>query len=108
MPWGYAESMSNTNVEIANTILKQLGGGRVRAMTGAKTFVAIEKGLSFRFPNKRGPNNVRIVLTPADEYVVEFHRVAGSKITSTAKIEGAHAEDLAGLFEKHTGLRLSL
>lgn len=101
--------MSNTNnIEIANTILKQLGGNRVRVMTGAKTFVAIEKGLTFRFPNQRGPNSVRITLTPADEYVVEFQRVAGAKVTTTAKIEGAYAEDLIPLFEKNTGLFLHL
>ena len=100
--------MSNENTKIAEIILKQLGGNRVRAMTGAKTFVAIERGLSFSFPNKIGPNVVRITLNGRDEYEMEFWKKWGAKLSLVEEVTGVYAEDLVDFFEKHTGLYLSL
>jgi hypothetical protein len=41
---------NNTNLDVANTILAQLGGaGRLRAMLGTKQFVGHKDALSFRF-----------------------------------------------------------
>ena len=101
----------STNTEIANVILQQLGGGgRIKAMTGAKMFVAVEKGLRFQFPNKdrKRPNSVTIVLNGNDEYDVEFHRVGGTSFKLVEEVTGLQAEDLKSVFEKETGLRLSL
>ncbi len=52
-------------LQVANTILMQLGGRRFSMMTGAKQFVAIERGLLFALPArlaKQGINKVRIEL----------------------------------------------
>lgn len=99
----------DTNTDIAKTILKQLGGNRVRAMTGAKTFVAIEKGLMFTFPQTGAkPNHVRIELNGNDEYDVSFWKIRGSKAAMMKKLAGVPVENLVSTFEDETGLYLSL
>jgi hypothetical protein len=75
---------------IAQTILRQLGGNKLAAMTGAKNFLDLGNGLSFRVPNNRSgaPNYVKITLDPSDTYRVEFARVRGMKVTTTATHDG--------------------
>lgn len=52
-----------TNMEIAETILIQLGGKRFIAFTGAKNFTAIKNGLQFNLPkNACKVNCVQITL----------------------------------------------
>jgi hypothetical protein len=105
----------NNNMEVANTILQQLGGaGRIKAMTGAKMFVGLHSsmtglidGVAFRFPNKAGANHVTIKLTAQDDYTVTFSRISGGKITEVETAEMVYAEDLKQLFERVTGLYLS-
>lgn len=94
-------------LEVANTILEQLGGRRFAAMVGAKNFVGSADALSFRLPSnfaKDGINAVRVTLTPADLYNVEFSRVRGTKITSVAKDEGVYCDELQAIFLAATGL----
>jgi len=94
--------------DVANTILQQMGGsGRLKAMIGAKNFMAHENALSFKFPNpKRSLGNyVKIELDAgSDTYSMEFYN--GMK--SVKKIDGLHAEDLKKAFESQTGLFVSL
>lgn len=101
------------DMTVAKTILEQLGGGRFKAMTGAKTFVGGAGTLAFRLPGGRGfckdgINAVRITLTPADVYDVEFMRIRGLTVTTVNKSEGIYAESLRSMFERETGLRTSL
>jgi len=101
----------STNINIANVILDQMGGaGRIRCMTGAKQFIAIEKGLQFKFPNRqrsRG-NFISVVLDADDTYTVTFrnHTAKASKIVREES--GIYWDQLKELFENQTGLRLSL
>lgn len=61
------------NQVIANEILKQLGGKRFVAMTGARCLVAINNGLRFRFGrNGSKANMVSIVLRGDDTYTMTF------------------------------------
>lgn len=61
------------NQEIANIILRQLGGNKFVAMTGAKQFVAIERGIRFRIGrNATRTNMMRITLRGDDTYKMEF------------------------------------
>ena len=92
--------------DVALTIMKQMGGGRLKVMIGAKNFVSHGNALSFKFPNpKRSMGNaVKITLDPSDTYTMEFFN--GMK--SVKKVDGLHAEDLKRTFEKQTGLYLSL
>ena len=101
---------ASNNIEIANTIVQQMGGtGRLRAMLGAKLFIAIDNGLQFKFPNRlrsRG-NCVRIELEPNDTYKVSFWSI-GSRAKLVREVEGVYCDGLKSLFEEQTGLRLSL
>jgi len=101
-----------SNIEIANTIIDQLGGkGRLCAMLNVKAFLAVESGLSFQFTNRAGkPNSVTIKLNPRDEYDVKFHRIArgGLSVKPMGDIGGVYAEDLKRIIEEKTGLYLSL
>ncbi|MGF6996806.1 hypothetical protein [Paraburkholderia sp. GAS32] len=103
------------NQQIAATILNQLGGQRrLIAMTSAKDFVAIDKGVQFAIgKNSKGINKVRIVLNAADTYDVEFGfaRMNWTTCEHTWAVKdetkGAYAEMLMDLFESATGLYLT-
>lgn len=98
-----------TNVEIAKTILSQLGGNRLSVMTGAKSFVAVDSGLQFRIPAARNRiNSVRVTLTPADDYTVEFFAIRGTDFKRVAAVEGIYCDQLQAVFTEHTGLYTSL
>ena len=61
------------NQEIANIILQQLGGNKFIVMTGAKQFVAIDRGIRFRIGrNATRTNMMRITLRGDDTYKMEF------------------------------------
>ena len=99
--------------QVAKTILNQLGAGRFVAMTGARGFVGSSDALSFRLPGaggfcKSGINWVRVTLTAADDYRVEFARVRGNACYRVSVSDGVYAENLREVFESATGLRTSL
>ena len=102
-----AQTLEEASGEVAQTILKQMGGlGRIKMMIGAKDFTASSDGVSFRWPSKqrsRG-NAVKVTLLPSDTYKVEFFN--GEK--SVKVIDDVYAEDLKRIFEEQTGLYLSL
>lgn len=94
---------------LAKEILAQMGGvGRITAMTGAKNFVAGNNYVSFQFPNRRGPNYVKITLTSLDLYDMEFGRIVKWDLKNKKTINGVYNDQLKPIFEKETGLRLSL
>lgn len=95
------------NQQIASTILAQLGGARFRAMTGARDFLAIERGLQFRLPSnfaRDGINTVRITLDPSDTYTVRFLEVRGTDVTEHHETSGVYCDGLEDLFTRRTGL----
>ena len=102
-----------TNMEVANEILRQLGGRRFQVMTGAKNFGGTENSLSFRLPStphfvKNGINYVKITLTAADDYTVEFGRIHGVKYCVKYEAIGVYCDMLRECFTNHTGLETSL
>jgi hypothetical protein len=105
-------TMTN-NMQVANTILDQLGGGRFAAMTGAKCFAAIESGVRFKLPAKAGwirdgINMVTVRLTPSDTYTVEYGRLWGTKYTVIATSENVYCDTLQADFCDATGVFTSL
>ena len=102
------------NQRVAQTIIQQLGGAGFTAMTGARQYTAIDSGLAFGLPARfasQGINKVRIILTPMDTYTVEFWRVGNAPKFHTSKVsshEDIYFDMLRPLFEKETGLHLSL
>ena len=97
---------------VAETILSQLGHSiqRICIMIGGYGFVSSTDGVSFRFKvrSKNGSNGLRITLDPSDTYTVEFLSVRGSSRKIKGKFSDIYAEDLRPLFERETGLYLSL
>ena len=102
--------------QIAQTILSQLGGsGRLKAFTGAHTFLSLPEtdeqlgGLSFRIKNQASgaSNQIKVSLNGKDLYDVEFGRVWGPKYTVKSEHTDVYADQLVSLFEKETGMYLS-
>lgn len=99
------------SLQVAQTILEQLGGRRFIAMTGASRFLGGEKLLAFRLPSyfaRNGINAVRITLLPSDTYRVEFSRCRATKFVPVSTHDGIYADGLRPLFTAETGLSLSL
>lgn len=93
------------------TIFDQLGGNRFIIMTGAKQFVALDKGLQFGIPRsltKDNINKVRITVTPADLYDVEFFNIRGTKIKKVREAKGIQVSELRRVFRANTGLDTNL
>ncbi len=98
-------------MEIAKTILEQLGGGIFIAMTGAHTFIGHKDALSFKLPSNfatDGINYIRITLNVMDTYDVEFGKTYGTKYTQKSVHKGIYVDDLKALISRTTGLALSL
>jgi hypothetical protein len=107
--------------DVAMTIIKQMGGmGRLKAMVGAKDFVSYSAaseskygeglgGVAFKFAKSKGkPNYVKIILDPSDTYTVTFGSIRGYQLKDEDEISGVYVSNLRDLFERKTGLYLSL
>lgn len=98
-------------LEVANIILEQRGSQRFALVTAAKNLVASPDGcgaLTFQINGRDGVNRVRVTLTAADDYTMEFMKVRGCKVTIAHKTEGVYCDKLRSVFEAHTGLYASL
>jgi hypothetical protein len=94
--------------QIAQTIIDQLdGAGRLTAMTGAHSFLAMSAGIQFKFKGSQKANCMIVKLNPSDTYTVEFWRT-GRAAKHVLGVTSVYAEDLKPLFEQTTGLYLSL
>ena len=94
-------------MQIAQTILEQLGGDRFSLMTGAKHFVGSADALTFRLPSnfaRSGINAVRVKLDPSDTYTVEFMKIRGVKVETVATEEMVYCDTLQATFKRVTGL----
>ena len=98
---------------VAQTIAQQMGGtGRLSMFTGAHTFLSAaeeEGALSFKFPRPSAgkPNFLKITLTYADTYKMEFGSIHGLNYKVIKRIDGVFCSDLVEIFERETGLYLS-
>lgn len=96
------------SIHVAETILRQLGGRRFIAMTGAKHFLTLsapEQGVTFKLPLKgKGPNYWKIRLTAADDYTIETFYGRGLNLTPLQTFTGIYCDQLVEVFERETGL----
>jgi len=93
--------------EIAMETLKQLGGNKFLAMTGAKNLSFDDKGtLSFKLPRFAGLkiNHVKIELNGKDLYDITFGRIYGLKYTVLNTVNDIYNDMLQSIFTKGTGL----
>jgi len=96
-------------MQVAQTIIQQLGGNRFAMMTGAKNFTAIDSGLSFKIGrNAKNITHVRVKLTPDDVYTMEFLTVRGTTIKTPATVCGVYCDMLQAIFTEKTGMYTSL
>ena len=90
------------HVQIANTILEQLGGRKFRMMVGAKYLTAVkEGGLLFRY---MGGGYCKIILNSSDYYDVQFLKIRKLKIKVTREAKDIDCDRLAPFFREVTGL----
>lgn len=100
-----------SDLQVASTILQQLGGKHFIAMTGANNFVGFDSGLMFMVPKhlcRNGANKVRIVLDPSDTYTVEFWHIRGMDWRQISKHDLIYADRLQQLFAEQTGMAVRL
>ena len=96
-------------MQIANTILKQLGGNRFIAMTGSKNFIAGKNSLSMKLTrNQTGANYLRITLNSMDLYDMEFISMRGGNMKTKVESKGLYNDMLVREFEQQTGLYTKL
>lgn len=104
-------------IEIANTIIAQLGGSKFTAMTGSKNFAAIKNGVTMNLArNISGANRLEITLNAGDTYDMRFYRYTRGRMnlktftTSPDKIKeiksysDIYADQLQGIFTDVTGM----
>ena len=107
------------NQDIAQTILKQLGGNKFIVMTGSYNFLNTGKGLSMHLrKNKIGAQYLQIVLGDNDLYTMTFSKTKkvmdpryGIKVDSLVilkETKNVYADMLQDIFTSTTGLRTSL
>jgi hypothetical protein len=90
---------------VAETILRQLGGRRFAVMTGSKNFIDGGDSLSMKLTrNQSGANYLRITLTPADEYKMEFIKANAKGMKTIKELEGVYCDQLQNIFTDVTGM----
>lgn len=93
--------------------LKQLGGGKFLAMTGAKDLLNDERNrtLSMKLPatlTKGRGNYLTVRLMEDDTYKVTLYKYRKLDLTQIGFEMGIYAEDLQASFTRLTGLDTSL
>lgn len=104
-------------MNVANTILEQLGGNRFLAMTGANHLVADGSALRMTLPkNASKANRLYITLDGDDTYTMRFFRFtagrlnkktfewAGDKIQEVKQVSGVYCDMLQEIFTATTGM----
>ena len=95
----------------AGEILKQLGGNRFIAMTGAKDFAKDDKKAMICFKigrNCKAVNYVKISLNSMDTYDIEFINIRKFNVTIKSKATNVYNDQLQGIFTEHTGMNTHL
>lgn len=96
-------------MEVARTILEQLGGNRFMVMTGSSRLVALNNGIGMKLTrNKSKANYLRIKLTAMDDYIVEFIKMNTKEMKVVKSFEGVYCDELQEIFTHATGLYTSL
>lgn len=95
--------------EVFNQLTQSNNGmGRLKAMVGGNNFVAGKDYVAFRFKMSKFANYVKITLTGADLYDVEYGKIWGKKYTVKKTSKGLYNDMLKDDFEKTVGLNIKL
>ena len=110
------------DLQVAQTILQQLGGQRFLVMTGAKNLIGSADSLSLRinsvnYDGKRvnvvritldPSDTVRITRDPSDTYTVTASYLRAGKLKTVATVRDVYNDALQAVFTRVTGLHTSL
>lgn len=99
-------------MQIAQTILNQLGGRRFILMTGVKNRLATESGLRMDLPrNSSGANRFEVTYDQGmDMYNLHFYRIRMNRKTwdctvkTVVEFTGIYCDQLQEIFTEVTGL----
>lgn len=108
---GHFNSIAITeNERIGQTILKQLGGNKFIAMTGAKNFIWLKSGVQFDLSSRMTKNKAKRITIELvnDLYTINFYKIRGLDFTKLTSKVGITAENLASTFSSLTGLTTKL
>jgi hypothetical protein len=94
-------------MNLAATILNQLGGNKFIAMTGA-TCYSDGNTLISKFKGSKVANIMYVTLNENDTYDVKLCKFRGLDVKTIKEVTGAYAEMLKPIFEGTTGLKTSL
>ena len=93
----------------ASQILKQLGGNKFIAMTGAACYSDNNgQTLVAKFKGSRIANIMYVTLNSMDTYDVKICKFSGMQLKTINEVSGAYADMLKPIFEKTTKLYISL
>jgi hypothetical protein len=98
-------------LQVANTILEQLGGNRFAMMTGAKNFAGGHDYLSFGIPSNNMARVSHVIVRyneGQDLYEMKFMSIRGIKCKDVASFEGLFFDQLQSIFTQVTGLYTKL
>ena len=101
------ESLTEDAKEISAEILRQLGGSKFIAMTGAKNLAHDDDGsLSFKIGrNKSGAQYVKVQYNHgSDDYTLSFGKISGEEYKELKSYKGVYADMLQELFTEFTGM----
>ena len=99
-----------SNLKVAETILKILGGNKFCMMTGAKNLAGDENSLSMRIGrNSSNSNYLKITLNSMDLYDMKFCKLTRKfEEKSVTEYSDVYNDMLTEVFEKHTGMYTKL
>lgn len=97
-------------MQVAQTILNQLGGNKFVAMIGSKNFLASENYLRMNLTrNKAKAKWLKITLNGNDLYTMDFFTADKEcNIKTKVKFEDVYCDQLQSFFTEATGLYTSL
>lgn len=96
-------------MEIANTILHQLGGNKFTVMTGSKNYRGNSNSLTMDLTkNKLSAKYLTITLNGDDTYTMLFQSMRKFEIKTKAEIKGVYCDMLQSIFTQQTGLYTTL
>jgi len=100
------------SLQVAKTILEQIGGNRFLVCTGAKDLFYTDDGLVFKLPRYRHTkiNCVEISLNDKDLYNIRFSNwnIRKFELTEISNFKDVFCEDLKNVFCEETKLSIDI
>lgn len=100
--------MNAAGLQVAETILAQLGGRVFVAMTGAFDITGGENTLMLKFKGSKRWNALKIELTPEDVYTMTFYHLKRREgvlaVEKEESLDDVYSDQLQDVFTDWTGL----